>query len=115
MKKECRQRNEQLKVRLSPQEKAQMQALAADCSCSVPALVRSVVLGYQVHSTFDRQVRRELAALHGDMGRLGGLLKLWLTQDEKWPGTGVTRQEVRDLVAKIERNQDALYAKMRAM
>jgi len=42
-----------------------------------------VGLGFQVKGVLDQQAVMELAKVNGDLGRLGGLLKLWLTNDEK--------------------------------
>jgi hypothetical protein len=40
-----------------------------------------VGLGYPVKSVLDNKRVEELCRINGDLGRLGGLLKLWLTDD----------------------------------
>ncbi len=40
-------------------------------------------LGYTIQGVIDAQLVRQLAKINGDQGRLGGLLKLWLTNSEK--------------------------------
>ena len=47
----------------------------------------------------------ELAKVNGDQGRLGGLLKLWLTDR---PGVGVRELEVRVLLERIAELQGRL-------
>jgi hypothetical protein len=54
----------------------------------------------------DYQRIEELARINGDLGRLGGLLKLWLTNDERL--RGVRAEELRGLLSRIERNQEAM-------
>ncbi len=110
---ETRKRNTTpIYVRVSIEEKAQLQALADACSCSIPTLLRNVGLGHQVTSTLDQQAVLQLLALHADIGRIGGLLRLWLTQDEAWAGTGVGRGEIRALVEALRQTQAQLKTKI---
>jgi hypothetical protein len=43
----------------------------------------NVGIGYQVRGIVDNKQVEELARINGDLGRLGGLLKLWLTDDAR--------------------------------
>jgi hypothetical protein len=99
-------------VRVSAAEKAQLQAIAEACSCSVPALLRHTALGHQVKSTLDHQAVMELSRLRGDLGRMGGLLKLWLTQDDRWVESGVDKVEIRELVEQLQDLQAQLKTRM---
>ena len=49
---------------------------------------------------------RELARINGDLGRLGGLLKLWLTNDERTAQFG--EATLRAVLARIEATQDEM-------
>jgi hypothetical protein len=40
-------------------------------------------MGDEIHGVLDHQRVDELARINGGLGRPGGLLKLWLTNDEK--------------------------------
>jgi len=40
-------------------------------------------MGYKIESVIDANLVLQLAKINGDQGRLGGLLKLWLTNREK--------------------------------
>ena len=94
-----RRRTAQITIRLDENEKAKIQALANQCDLTVPAYLRTLGLGHQPHSTLDAKAFEQLAHLHGDIGRVGGLLKLWLSKKSlKAYGESL---EVPDLVKKI--------------
>ena len=102
-------------VRVSAAEKAQLQAIAEACSCSVPALLRHTALGHPVKSTLDHQAVTELSRLRGDLGRMGGLLKLWLTQDERWVERGTQKVEIRELIDQLQDLQAQLRARIASL
>jgi len=62
-------------IRVSPEELAAIRAEAARYSLSVPAYLRTLGLGFAPKRTLDQQAIVQLAKLHGDLGRVGGLLK----------------------------------------
>ena len=64
-------------------------------------------------SVLDYQRIDDLAKINGDLGRLGGLLKLWLTNDNRL--RQIKAEELRALLAKIERNQEAMRAIMQTV
>ena len=72
-----------LKVSCTPEEKAQIEANARAAGMSVSRYLRNVGLGYTIQGVIDAELVRQLAKINGDQGRLGGLLKLWLTNSEK--------------------------------
>jgi len=80
---ETRHRNKHVMIRVSEQEYALIAAHASGCSLSIPSFLRSVGQGFIPSSTVDSQAITQLAKLHADLGRVGGLLKLWLTNDER--------------------------------
>ena len=81
--KETRKHGRHLRVPVLPGEEQTIKAMAASCGLSVATYLRNVGLGYEVRSVLDHQLIHELAKINADQGRLGGLLKLWLTNDEK--------------------------------
>lgn len=99
-----------MKVRVLPDEKARIEALAASVGESASSYLRLVGLGHQPRSMIDREQARELVRINGDLGRLGGLLKLWLTDDEKLDEFKPERMTriIRGVVEKIEANQEEL-------
>jgi len=57
--------------------------LASQCDLGLSTYIRQVGLGYEPKSTVDSQAVAQLAHLHGDLGRVGGLLKMWLSDNSK--------------------------------
>lgn len=96
---ENRQRNERLTIRFTKEEINEIKDLADQCGVSPSAYLRSLGLGYTPKSNLDTQAIRHLANLHGDLGRVGGLLKLWLTDDTERNRT--KELNIRDVVKKI--------------
>jgi len=101
-------------VRVSAEEKAKLQALAAACSCSVPALMRRTALGHQVTSTLDHQHMLDLMRLRGDLGRIGGLLKLRLTAADGYTPDGESAT-IRDLLAQLSALQAQIVDRIEAL
>jgi hypothetical protein len=65
---------------LSPEEYAQVAVQAGRASLSLSAFVKAVCLGHVVKSTVDQDAVLTLARINGDLGRLGGLLKMALSE-----------------------------------
>lgn len=53
------------------------------CGLSISEYLKKLGLGYEPTSIMDNQKVNELAKINGDLGRLGGLLKLWLSDDRR--------------------------------
>jgi hypothetical protein len=102
---EVRDRNRTLRVVVSASERAGIEQRARAAGLSVSAYLRTVGLNRQTRAMLDYEAARELVRVAGDQGRLGGLLKLWLSER---PGQGASAAEVRGLLARIE----ALQAKL---
>lgn len=78
-----------IKVYCLPDERAEIEAMARNSGHSVSTYLRLLGQGYRVTSIVDYQQVQELAKVNGDLGRLGGLLKLWLTDDAKLSPYGI--------------------------
>lgn len=87
-----------LKVRVTAEERERIQATARKVRLPVAGLLRKLGLGYEPPSRIDQETFLELFNMRGDLGRLGGLLKLWLLEEE---GSAVSSEEVRDALEKI--------------
>ena len=81
------------------------------------ANLRRLSLGYEITSTLDSQYVAQIVKINADQGRLGGLLKLWLTDDAKLTacGTPLTPGMVRALLKRIEANQDEMLRLVQAL
>ncbi|MDN7880068.1 conjugal transfer transcriptional regulator TraJ [Burkholderia aenigmatica] len=78
-----RRKLQPIRVWCLPEEKAQIEANARDAGLSVSSYLRNVGMGYKIQGVIDAELVGRLAKINGDQGRLGGLLKLWLTNSEK--------------------------------
>lgn len=96
---ETRDRKRPLKVYVTPTERQAIERLAAVTRLSVSDYLRNVGLAYQPPSAFDQEAVLTLARINADQGRLGGLLKLWLSEK---PGEGAPVKDVREVLHKIE-------------
>ncbi|WP_250510314.1 conjugal transfer transcriptional regulator TraJ [Caballeronia sp. GACF4] len=72
-----------IKVWCLPEEKASIEENAQNAGMSTSMYLRNVGMGYQIKGVIDQDLVLKLAKINGDQGRLGGLLKLWLTNSEK--------------------------------
>ena len=88
-----------LKVVVSDAERAAIEERAAATGLSVSAYLRGVGVGHTPKSLIDLQAVGTLVGLNADQGRLGELLKLWLSQR---PGEGAPTPDVRRLLKQIE-------------
>ncbi len=98
-------RHRPLKAFVSPAERLAIEAKAKEAGLTVSAYLRAAALGLKVESTRDHEAILALIKLNADQGRLGGLLKLWLSSR---PEEGASSFEVRRLLHQIE----ALQAKL---
>ena len=105
MAKEIRDRRCPLRVVVSESERSRIEERARAAGLSVSAYLRTAGLCHPIRSTFDHAAVMELAKVNGDQGRLGGLLKLWLTDR---PGIGAPELEVRQLLEQIGELQGRL-------
>jgi hypothetical protein len=80
---EERKKTKIVRVRVTPEEWSEIEDLAATCSLSVPEFMRRMALSYTPKSTLDAQAIIEMAKINGDLGRVAGLLKLWLSTESK--------------------------------
>jgi hypothetical protein len=95
-----------IKVYALPEERQRIEDNAAAAGMSVSAYLLAVGQGYRVQGVTDFENVRELMRVNGDLGRLGGLLKLWLTDDPRTARFG--DDTILALLARIEATQDKI-------
>lgn len=105
-KRTCRRRLQHLRVPVFPEEKTQIERQARQAGVSVARFLREVGQGYPITGVVDYLQVRELARINGDLGRLGGLLKLWLTDDPRTARFG--EATIRALLDRIAATQDEM-------
>ncbi len=74
----------------------------------------NIGMNYQIKTILDHKKISDLAKVNGDLGRLGGLLKMWLTDDERLAhfNNEEMRSTILELLGRINSNQDELRAIM---
>jgi len=99
-----------IKVYCFPDEKQTIEQQAASTGLSKSSYLLRVGMGYPIRSIVDHHQVEELVKINGDLGRLGGLLKLWLSRDT--PPVGIEARTVRETLKKIDTAQDQMLALM---
>ena len=113
-KSENRKRQGHILLRVSAEEKAAIEKNASDCGLKTAAFLRNVGIGYQVKGIVDQKAILSLVRVNADLGRLGGLLKLWLSQRDQFgrEAAGLKVSDVRSLFHKIEASQQQVKARL---
>jgi hypothetical protein len=104
-------KHKHLRVPVLPDEEEQIARNARAANLPVAVFLRNIGQGYEARSILDNRRVEELSRINGDLGRLGGLLKLWLTNDERTAEFG--EATIRALLSKIESTQDQMQDVMR--
>lgn len=94
-----------------PDDREMIAQLAKNSGNTMSTYLLRVGLGYPVESKLDNQRIEELFRINGDLGRLGGLLKLWLTNDPRTDQFGPST--IRALLSKIEDTQNTMHEVIR--
>ncbi len=76
-------RDKKLRVPVLPEEEMMIKAKANEAGLTIAEYLRNLGLGYTVHSVIDNRQVDALLKINADLGRLGGLIKLWLTNDRR--------------------------------
>ena len=84
-----------------PAEREELERLAETAGLSMSAYLRQVGTGYQPRSVVDYDQVAIMARANADLNRLGGLLKMWLTNEERLTPEQVT-QLTKDIAAANE-------------
>ncbi|TNC10617.1 conjugal transfer transcriptional regulator TraJ [Vibrio diabolicus] len=102
-----------IKVYCLPEERALIESLSAQAGLSISTYLREVGQGYRIEGVTDVEQVRELVRVNGDLGRLGGLLKLWLSNDAKVANVGVNT--ILAVLNRIEATQDQMSSLMESI
>ena len=95
-----------LRVPVTLTEKQEIQENAKTAGLSMARYMRMVSLGYTVPSVIDNRQIEQLLRINGDMGRVGGLLKMWLTNDVRLKIT--SKSDIEDTLYAIRSTQNAM-------
>ena len=101
-------RMQHLRVPVFPDEKLMIEENAKRTGHTVASFLREVGQGYKVNGIVDYQQVRELVRVNGDLGRLGGLLKLWLAEKR---GIGAPAFDVDRMMVQFRQLQSEIRDK----
>lgn len=101
-----------IKIWVTDEEKKIIANVAKLCGLSLSAFARSRCLGYHPINRLELQHMEEIFRLHADIGRVGGLLKMLLTNDERMadPDCKALKPSIPGLIEEIKVNQNCIKA-----
>ncbi|WP_045226978.1 conjugal transfer transcriptional regulator TraJ [Methyloterricola oryzae] len=113
LKPSTRKNSPPIKVYCLPDERRQIETNADRVGLALSSYLLTLGLGYEPRGVVDGEKVDELMRINGDLGRLGGLLKLWLTDDARAAMLGDST--IRALLSKIEDTQDLMTDAIRSV
>lgn len=108
-KQKARRRGKPIEVWVNDEEKEQITARAAQSGMSRSGYLRAVGLNYPIRSVVDLAAVADLAKVNGDLGRVAGLLKLWLAEKR---GQGASPKEVETMMTNFRQLQSEVLTIM---
>ena len=104
-----RPRNEYIKVFVTEDERAELVERAAQAGMSQSAFLRAVGLNEPIRSVVALKAVADLAKVNGDLGRVAGLLKLWLAERR---GQGASPMDVEAVMNDFRKLQSEVLSIM---
>jgi hypothetical protein len=104
-------RDKKISVRVNETELAEIKQKAKLYAVATPEYLRNLGLNYPLTSRVDSFAFLELGKCRADLGRLGGLLKMWVSNKDR--RAGLDPIDVNKLLKEIEAKQEEItgYAK----
>ena len=103
--KNTRPRGTPIKVWVTPEERAEIADRAEQAGLSLSAYMRAAGLNHRIKSVYDLEAVGDLVRVNADLGRVAGLLKLWLAER---PEQGARRFEVDQMMTEFRAMQAEL-------
>ncbi|CUV66180.1 DNA transfer system protein TraJ [Sulfurovum sp. enrichment culture clone C5] len=105
-------RDKLLTIKVTEEELKKLHKQAQNCGMKLSMYLRSLGLNYPINSIIDQMTLNELLKAKGDLGRMGGLFKMWLTNNDKKQATATLGSHnyfsIDHLVDDIEKKQEEL-------
>jgi hypothetical protein len=98
-----------IKLYVTDEEMEQIMGNAGRAGLSLSAYGKRVCLGTPVESRIDAKAALEMIKINADMGRLGGLFKLWLSNPDR------LEKEARNFLHALEDTRKRLDAKIKEL
>lgn len=101
-----------MKVYCTEEERQIIEAQAQSAGMSLSEFLRNVGMGYPIKCRVDQQAIKSLGKVNADMARLGGLLKMLLSNEERLLGYSgdQLRQRAIMLLGDIDRMKISLVS-----
>lgn len=93
-----------------PEEKKLIDQNAKNVGLSTSTYLRNIGIGIEVKGILDQKAVGDMAKVNADLGRLGGLLKMWLSNDERLAmfNQEQVKASILEALGKIKTAQDEL-------
>lgn len=100
-----RPRGNRVPVWMTEDERTEIARRAGVAGLSLSAYLRAAGMNHPIRSQYDYEAVRALVAVAGDLGRLGGLMKLWLGERR---GEGAAVKDVNTALQEARKLQDTI-------
>lgn len=104
-----RRRGKPIEVWVTDEEKAAITERAEEAGMSRSGYLRALGMNTPIRSVVDLTAVADLAKINGDLGRVAGLLKLWLSEK---PGFGASAATVEAMMVEFRELQAGVRTKM---
>ncbi len=108
----ARRRGKPIEVWVTDEEKEAITERANEAGMSRSGYLRALGMNSPIRSVVDLTAVGDLAKVSGDLGRVAGLLKLWLAEKR---GEGADAIDVESIMLEFRRLQVAIGVKMGAI
>ncbi|NNB50432.1 plasmid mobilization protein [Pseudomonas fragi] len=108
----ARRRGKPIEVWVNDGEKAEITARAEKSGLSRSGYLRAVALNYPIRSVLDLAAVSDLAKINGDLGRVAGLLKLWLADKRGQGARAVDVEAMMREFRELQREVGAIMSKV---
>ncbi|AOZ12115.1 CopG family transcriptional regulator [Pseudomonas lundensis] len=108
----ARRRSKPIEVWVSDEEKSAITEKANEAGLSRSGYLRALGLSTPIRSVVDLKAVADLAKVNGDLGRVAGLLKLWLVEKN---GHGARPIEIERMMIEFRELQAGVREKMSAI
>lgn len=105
----ARRRGKPIEVWVTDEEKATITARSREAGMARSAYLRALGLNTPIKSVVDLAAVADLAKVNGDLGRVAGLLKLWLGERR---GQGANAVDVESMMVEFRELQASVREKM---
>lgn len=109
-----RPRAQRIEVWLTAEERATIIGRAAQSGMSLSSYLRTAGLNHPIRSVYDLKAVAELGKVNGDLGRVAGLLKLWLAEKRGQGARPIEVEAMMDQFRTLQRTLSGVIGQVRA-